>query len=351
MVDFFNPAGRGTGMKGSIAANAARLDGIENRKINAMKLMGVEDSQRRGAMTEDAKTAALLLRNGDNTGTMEFLSERAQESSMSGNNPRETMELYEAVRSGDIPLALGMIDNYLSIFDDNYIKDRERKPGKTPEQIEREIANTERVTSLREQELEARMAENARKSVQLSPTTQKILDRSQTSAFEAKSSSTEARLLADDYSKLTASSGAAGKFNESMKNLLGSEDAVSDTKRRFRAIRASNVIKNLPPGAASEADVELALSGLPSENASPESVEMFLRGMAKLSAIQYEFQTLRSTMLSETGGTKNLIKKWEELSTSDDFMTNINEMAGSMSAPQDAANPVNKFSGFKVIRN
>ena len=116
-LDILTPLQQGLAARASINKNK---DTDEQRKINAMKLMGVEDSQRRGAMTEDAKTAALLLLNGDNTGTMEFLSERAQESSMSGNNPRETMELYEAVRSGDIPLALGMIDNYLSIFDDNY---------------------------------------------------------------------------------------------------------------------------------------------------------------------------------------------------------------------------------------
>ena len=148
MVDFFNPAGRGTGMKGSISAANSLFDGIEQRKINAMKLMGVEDSQRRGAMTEDAKTAELLIRNGDNSGAMEFLSERAQESSMSGGNPRETMEVYEALRAGDTDSALGMIDNYRSIFDDSYAKNEDGDSsetssfkylteGLTPEQVKR----------------------------------------------------------------------------------------------------------------------------------------------------------------------------------------------------------------------
>lgn len=118
--DFYNPANRGSGVKGAIAATNSLFDGIEGRKINAMKIMGVEDAQRRQAMTDDAKTAELLIRNGDTQGAMDFLSGRAQDSSMSGGNPRETMEVYNALRAGDVDGALGMIGNYRSLFDDSY---------------------------------------------------------------------------------------------------------------------------------------------------------------------------------------------------------------------------------------
>tara|TARA_R110000744_G_scaffold6608_3_gene23011 strand:- start:1355 stop:2488 length:1134 start_codon:yes stop_codon:yes gene_type:complete len=324
-----------------------------DRANKSMATFQALSKERKTALYEDMVMARTLLSRGDDGGALNIFEDRIDALGGPGEGTQDSQYYVDSIRSGNLEKT--MADLGSGIEGANAIgigkAPVQKKTGKTPQQIEREIANTERVTGLRERELEARMAENARKAIQLTPSTQKMLDRSQTSAFEAKSSSSEARLLADDYSKLVSPSGTAGKFNESMKSLLGSEDAVSDIKRRFRAIRASSVIKNLPPGAASESDVKLALSGLPSENASPESVEMFLRGMAKLSAIQYEFQTLRSTMLSEGGNTKSLLKKWEELSTSDDFMANINEMSGAMSTPQNAVNPVNKFSGFKVIRN
>ena len=324
-----------------------------DRANKSMATFQALSKERKTALYEDMVMARTLLSRGDAGGALNIFEDRIDALGGPSEGTQDSQYYVDSIRSGNLEKT--MADLGSGIEGANAIgigkAPVQKKTGKTPQQIEREIANTERVTGLRERELEARMAENARKAIQLTPSTQKMLDRSQTSAFEAKSSSSEARLLADDYSKLVSPSGTAGKFNESMKSLLGSEDAVSDIKRRFRAIRASSVIKNLPPGAASESDVKLALSGLPSENASPESVEMFLRGMAKLSAIQYEFQTLRSTMLSEGGNTKSLLKKWEELSTSDDFMANINEMSGAMSTPQNAVNPVNKFSGFKVIRN
>jgi hypothetical protein len=118
--DFFDPSGRGTGMKGGIEASNKLFDGIEQRKINAMKMMGVEDSQRRNAMTEDVKTAEVLLKNKDTKGAMEFLSDRAQASSQSGGNPRETMEVYNTIRDGNVPEALEMLANYRSVFDDSY---------------------------------------------------------------------------------------------------------------------------------------------------------------------------------------------------------------------------------------
>ena len=118
--DFFNPAGRGTGMAGAVSATNALFDGMETRKINALKLMGIEDEQRNNAMLEDAKTAELLIRNGDNQGAMDFLSDRAQASSESGGNPRETKEVFEALRSGNPAAALEMIGNYRSIFDAGY---------------------------------------------------------------------------------------------------------------------------------------------------------------------------------------------------------------------------------------
>jgi hypothetical protein len=129
--DFFDPSGRGTGIKGGIEASNKLFDGIEQRKINAMKMMGVEDAQRRNAMTEDVKTAEVLLKNKDTKGAMEFLSDRAQASSQSGGNPRETMEVYNTIRDGNVPEALDMLANYRSVFDDGYTDERQSSQAKT----------------------------------------------------------------------------------------------------------------------------------------------------------------------------------------------------------------------------
>lgn len=76
--------------------------------------------------------------------------------------------------------------------------------------------------------------------------------------------------------------GAQATWTESYKELTGDTDAISSLRTRYKAIRASSAVQNLPPGAASDADVALALQGVPPENANATTVASFLRGLAKL---------------------------------------------------------------------
>lgn len=82
--------------------------------------MGIQEEARKKAMVDDAKRAELLIRNGDTQGAMSLLSDRAQQSSQSGGNPRETMQVYNALRANQPEQALQMITNFRQLFDDGY---------------------------------------------------------------------------------------------------------------------------------------------------------------------------------------------------------------------------------------
>jgi hypothetical protein len=89
--------------------------------------------------------------------------------------------------------------------------------------------------------------------------------------------------LADNLENIDGSSGAYGSAKEWLKGATGNQDAMSEYKKEYNRLRSSQVSKMLPPGSASDADVKLALSGFPPENADPKYLASFLRGMAKLS--------------------------------------------------------------------
>ena len=78
--------------------------------------------------------------------------------------------------------------------------------------------------------------------------------------------------------------GAQATWTEGYKELTGDTDAISTLRTRFKAVRGSAAVQNLPPGAASDADVALALQGVPPDNANATTVASFLRGLAKLEA-------------------------------------------------------------------
>ena len=160
-----------------------------------------------------------------------------------------------------------------------------------------------------EQEFKEEQAEI--KQSELKPTVQKILDSAQTEAIDAGQRSRSLSVLADDISKMDVGGGLASTVSESMKAVLGSQDEVSNLRRRFRAVRASQATQNLPPGPASDKDIALALSGFPKENASGAEIVSFLRGAAKLENVNAAFQTFKADLISQQGNTKGMLKTWK----------------------------------------
>ncbi len=59
-------------------------------------------------------------------------------------------------------------------------------------------------------------------------------------------------------------------------------------RNEYARVRNSLAIKSLPPGPATDKDIELALRGFPSEYASGDEIARFLRGMAKMQRIDAE---------------------------------------------------------------
>lgn len=169
----------------------------------------------------------------------------------------------------------------------------------------------------RKSEQEFREQQAKVKAGELSATVQGILDKSQTEAIDAGQRSRSLTVLADDVNKLDIGGGLESTTSESIKKLLGSQDDVSELRRRFNAIRASQSVQNLPPGPASDKDIQLALSGFPAENAGGQQITAFLRGAAKLENINAAFQTFKSDLISETKSTKGLLKKWKSKVTSE----------------------------------
>lgn len=183
----------------------------------------------------------------------------------------------------------------------------------TPSDIkEREIKVKEQTLAQRKTEQEFKEQQAVAEEKKLSATVQKILDTAQTESIDADTRSRSLNVLADDISKLNIGGGLAASTSETLKNALGTQDDVSELRRRFNAVRASQAVQNLPPGPASDKDIQLALSGFPPENASGDQVESFLRGAAKLESVNAAFHAFKSDLISKQGSTKGLIQGWRE---------------------------------------
>jgi len=146
---------------------------------------------------------------------------------------------------------------------------------------------------------------------ELSVHLQKRLSAATDAAQEARTNAAQFSVLANEFEKSDIGAGYFGStWTEKMKEFSGTQDADSLLRKRYLALRSSQVVKNLPPGAASDADIAMALEGWPPANAKKEMVAQFMRGMAKLESYQDTFETYKAGYISDKGTERGLLETW-----------------------------------------
>jgi hypothetical protein len=111
-----------------------------------------------------------------------------------------------------------------------------------------------------------------------------------------------AKTLRDKYQQEKPSAGFFGVMAETWKEFVGGQDEITILKRRYNELKNSLAMSNLPPGAASDADVALALAGFPDANTNAITMERYLDGLYKASVVQQEFNNFYAKYLSDNAG-------------------------------------------------
>lgn len=194
----------------------------------------------------------------------------------------------------------------------------------------------------------------------LSSTAEKSLTDSTQKYYDLTKQAREYELLADDFQRFASElpSGAAATVSEFFKSYTGSQDEATELRRKLNRVRLSEGLKYLPPGPATDRDVEEAYKGVPKETASPEQVQMFLRGAAKMAAIDADFEEFKSNYISQFNSVQGLIPAWKE-EIAQGRVQSINDLqpkkdeapraTRQQSAPQATGGQTNqvKFLGFE----
>lgn len=146
---------------------------------------------------------------------------------------------------------------------------------------------------------------------ELSAHLQKRLSKSTDDTIESEANASRYRVLADDILEADITGGLFGVWGEWFKGIFGAQDAVTELKTIYNGVRASQAIKNLPPGTASDPDVKLALSGFPDKRASGKYLASFLEGIAKLEDNAAEFNEFKATYISNNGHERGMLAGWK----------------------------------------
>lgn len=150
-------------------------------------------------------------------------------------------------------------------------------------------------------ETELKIYELNQKAGELPESAKKIVNESAIAATAADQASRQSEDLAGRLEKEGMSAGVGAKGAELYKSITGNQDAISALRQEYTRIRAQGVMKSLPPGPASDKDVQMAQKGFPEDTASPSVMASFLRGLAKVQKYEAASKSAEAEWVNAVG--------------------------------------------------
>jgi len=132
--------------------------------------------------------------------------------------------------------------------------------------------------------------------------TRKLINESAIVAATSKQSADQF----NDLAKRIEGLGGYGKLSslsEFAKSTIGAEGYETSLRQEYTRLRNTAAIKALPPGPATDKDIQMALSGFPKDTSNSANIAQFLRGMAKLQDIESSVANAKTDWLTQNNGT------------------------------------------------
>jgi hypothetical protein len=151
----------------------------------------------------------------------------------------------------------------------------------------------------------------------LSPFAEKEISKASDDVATFASSAARYKALADKLETTPMSGGLSSKWTEFVKEQTGNQDEITALRKEALEITNSEAIKSLPPGPATDRDIELARAPFPTEKADPKYVAKWLGAISRLNDKKAQYAEFKANFIGENGtlrakGGKTLVSAWKE---------------------------------------
>jgi protein-arginine kinase activator protein McsA len=172
--------------------------------------------------------------------------------------------------------------------------------------LQDQITDRSLTRGLRAQEVAANVADKlssiSARAVDIPEAAQKLINEAATNAGVIKVSASQFNDLAKRLEAEGGGWGAAGSLSDWFSRMSGFEGGMTGLRQEYIRLRNTSAIKSLPPGPATDKDIQMALQGFPSATADAKVVASFLRGMAKLQDIDAAIAGAKVDWMSQNKG-------------------------------------------------
>lgn len=138
-------------------------------------------------------------------------------------------------------------------------------------------------------DVEMKVTELSGRGQKLEPDARKLVNDATVAAVTGEQSASRMLNLAQRIEAAEGGKGVGTRASQWFAKTTGRQDEFTLMRQEYTRLKNTQAIKALPPGPATDRDIELALRGFPDENANAATLASFLRGMAKMQ--QYEAST------------------------------------------------------------
>lgn len=118
----------------------------------------------------------------------------------------------------------------------------------------------------------------------------------------------------DEIGEEAWTAGLRGEVSEKWKQVTGTEDPVSMARKQYEGIRTSKAVQNLPPGVASDKDIELVLKPFPTSFTNYEQLREYIAGLRRGEQKIREYNQFGARYLSRPGGgsRRGMAEAWDK---------------------------------------
>lgn len=135
----------------------------------------------------------------------------------------------------------------------------------------------------------------------LSVNMEKVIETAVNNATASSNSANSMSALAQQFRAEKPTTGLFGNAQNMFAKLTGSDTTLRDLRIRQNALVNSQVLKFLPPGPATDKDVEIVRQGAPTDMDNPETVARWLDAMANLERRNAQFNEFKAEWMSANG--------------------------------------------------
>lgn len=298
-----------------IASNPEQAESIQ-------KMIGVRDQQQRQAIGNVASQLTAALDSGNVQGAAGVIQANAEPLKAMGQDPAMLLQQLQqdptALRKGADSLMLltmtpDQVMDYKQKLEDQQIKRDQMAVTMRGQDIQMRGQNMTASTAAQRLAFDQgkfgiEMQQAAEKADQLkldapklSVNMEKALDSAVGDAATSRSTSASMEELASRWETEKPTSGIFGSAQSTWSKMTGSDTGLRDLRIRTSQFLNSQALKYLPPGPATDRDVELAREGVPTNMDDPTIVANWLRAQARNEKRAALYNDFRAEWISAQG--------------------------------------------------